>query len=102
MATTGEKMMNKQEAIEFLTVALPFADQHEDYSSDLDGKTIKSIDELLRILKEEYGELTLIGKHPEYGDIYIIVEMESDTYYKTVSPNKGNCKAMEAVYALIP
>ena len=94
--------MNKQEAIEFLTTALPFAAAGKDYSSNLDGNTVKDIGELLRILEEEYGELTLTGHHPEYGDIYITVEMDSDVYYKTVSPSKGNSKAMEAVYALIP
>ena len=94
--------MNKQEAVEFLTKALPFANKGEDYSSDLDGNTIKSMDELLRILVEEYGELTLVGHHPNYGDIYISVDMDSDVYYKTVSPSEGNFKAMQAVYALIP
>ena len=94
--------MNKQEAIQFLTDVLPFEDKDQDYCSDLDGKTIKNMEELLRILEEEYGELTLTGHHPEYGDIYITVEMDSDVYYKTVSPSEGNFKAMEAVYALIP
>ena len=94
--------MDKQEAVEFLTKALPFANKGEDYSSDLDGNTIKSMDELLRILVEEYGELTLVGHHPNYGDIYISVDMDSDVYYKTVSPSEGNFKAMQAVYALIP
>lgn len=94
--------MNKQEAIEFLTTALPFANKGEDYASDLDGTVIKSIGELLRILEEEYGELTLVGHHPEYGDIYITVDMGSDVYYKTVSPSEGNLKAMTAVYAIIP
>ena len=93
--------MNKQEAIEFLTTALPFAAAGEDYSSNLDGNTITGIEELLRVLEEEYGELTLVGHHPEYGDIYITVDMDSDVYYKTVSPSKGNFKAMEAVYSLI-
>lgn len=94
--------MNKQEAIQFLSTVLPFANKDEDYSSDLDGTVIKNMEELLRILEEEYGELTLIGHHPELGDIYIIVDMDSDVMYKTVSPSKGNFKAMEAVYALIP
>ena len=94
--------MNKQEAIQFLTSALPFAAAGEDYSSNLDGNTITGIEELLRILEEDYGELTLVGNHPEYGDIYIVVDMGSDTTYKTVSPGEGNFKAMEAVYALIP
>ena len=94
--------MDKQEAVEFLTKALPFANKGEDYSSDLDGNTIKSMDELLRILVEEYGELTLVGHHPNYGDIYISVDMDSDVTYKTVSPSEGNFKAMQAVYALIP
>ena len=94
--------MDKQEAIEFLTEALPFHNKGEDYSSDLDGNTIKSMEELLNILEEEYGELTLLGNHPEYGDIYIVVDMGSDTTYKTVSPGEGNFKAMEAVYALTP
>lgn len=94
--------MNKQEAIEFLTTALPFENKGEDYSSDLDGNIIKSMDELLHILEEEYGELTLVGNHPTYGDIYIIVSIGSDTTYKTVSPCVGNFKTMEAVYALIP
>ena len=94
--------MNKQEAIQFLTAALPFANKGEDYASDLDGNTVTGIEELLRVLEEEYGELTLVGHHPEYGDIYITVDMDSDVYYKTVSPSKGNFKAMEAVYALIP
>ena len=94
--------MNKQEAIQFLTAALPFANKGEDYASDLDGNTITGIEELLRVLEEEYGELTLVGHHPEYGDIYITVDMGSDGYYKTVSPSEGNFKAMEAVYALIP
>ena len=52
--------MDKQEAVEFLTKALPFANKGEDYSSDLDGNTIKSMEELLNILEEEYGELTLV------------------------------------------
>ena len=94
--------MNKQEAIQFLTLALPFAAAGEDYSSNLDGNTITGIEELLRVLEEEYGELTLVGHHPEFGDIYIIVDMDSDVYYKTVSPSEGNFKAMEAVYALVP
>lgn len=94
--------MNKQEAIEFLTAALPFANKGEDYSSDLDGNTIKSMDELLRILEEEYGELTLVGNHPEHGEIYISIDMDSDVTYKTVSPSEGNFKAMQAVYALVP
>ena len=94
--------MNKQEAIHFLSAALPFANKGEDYSSDFDGKTIKSMGELLRVLEEEYGELTLVGHHPNYGDIYISVDMDSDVYYKTVSPTEGNFKAMQAVYALIP
>ena len=94
--------MNKQEAIEFLSLVLPFANKGEDYASDLDGNTVKDIGELLRILEEEYGELTLTGHHPEYGDIYITVEMDSDVMYKTVSPSEGNFKAMEAVYALVP
>ena len=94
--------MNNQEAIQFLTLALPFAAAGEDYSSNLDGNTITGIEELLRVLEEEYGELTLIGCHPELGDIYIVVDMDSDVYYKTVSPCEGNFKAMEAVYALIP
>ena len=94
--------MNKQEAIEFLTTALPFAAAGEDYSSNLDGNTITGIEELLRILEEEYGELTLVGHHPEFGDIYIIVDMDSDVYYRTVSPSEGNFKAMQAVYALVP
>ena len=94
--------MNKQEAIQFLTAALPFANKGEDYASDLDGTVIKSMAELTRILEEDYGELTLVGHHPEYGDIYITVDMGSDVYYKTVSPTEGNFKAMQAVYALIP
>ena len=94
--------MNKQEAIEFLSLVLPFEDKGQDYCSDLDGKPLKDIGDLLRVLEEEYGELTLIGRHPELGDIYIVVDMDSDVYYKTVSPSKGNSKAMEAVYALIP
>ncbi len=94
--------MNKQEAIEFLTTALPFASKGEDYCSTLDDTVIGSINQLIQILEEEYGELTLVGHHPEYGDIYITVDMDSDVYYKTVSPSKGNFKAMEAVYALIP
>ena len=94
--------MNKQEAIQFLTAALPFANKGEDYASDLDGNTVTGIEELLRVLEEEYGELTLVGHHPEYGDIYITVDMGSDVYYKTVSPSEGNLKAMQAVYALIP
>ena len=94
--------MNKQEAIHFLSAALPFANKGEDYSSDIDGDIIKSMDELLRILEEEYGELTLLGNHPEYGDIYIVVDMDSDVTYKTVSPSEGNFKAMQAVYALFP
>ena len=73
-----------------------------DYCSDLNGTPIKEIGDLLRILEEENGELTLLGNHPEYGDIYIVVDMGSDTTYKTVSPGEGNFKAMEAVYALIP
>lgn len=94
--------MNKQEAIEFLSLVLPFEDKGQDYCSDLDGKPLKDIGDLLRVLEEEYGELTLIGHHPEYGDIYITVDMGSDVYYKTVSPSEGNFKMMEAVYALIP
>ena len=94
--------MNKQEAIEFLSLVLPFEDKGQDYCSDLDGKPLKDIGDLLRVLEEEYGELTLVGHHPEYGDIYITVDMDSDVYYKTVSPCEGNFKAMEAVYALIP
>ena len=94
--------MDKQEAVEFLTKALPFNNKGEDYCSDLDGNTIKSMGELLRILGEEYGELTLVGHHPNYGDIYISVDMDSDVTYKTVSPSEGNFKAMQAVYALIP
>jgi hypothetical protein len=94
--------MNKQEAIEFLSLVLPFEDKGQDYCSDLDGKPLKDIGDLLRVLEEEYGELTLIGRHPELGDIYIVVDMDSDVYYKTVSPCEGNFKAMEAVYSLIP
>ena len=94
--------MDKQEAIEFLTEALPFHNKGEDYSSDLDGNTIKSMEELLNILEEEYGELTLVGHHPEHGDVYISVCLDSDVTYKTVSPYEANFKAMEAVYALVP
>lgn len=94
--------MNKQEAIQFLSDSLPFESECGDYCSDLNGTPIKEIGELLRILEEENGELTLLGNHPEYGDIYIVVDMGSDTTYKTVSPGEGNFKAMEAVYALIP
>lgn len=94
--------MNKQEAIHFLSAALPFSNKGEDYSSDFNGNTIKSMDELLRILSEEYGELTLVGHHPNYGDIYISIDMDSDVTYKTVSPSEGNFKAMQAVYALVP
>lgn len=94
--------MNKQEAIQFLSDSLPFEYECGDYCSDLNGTPIKEIGDLLRILEEEYGELTLLGYHPEYGDIYIVVDMGSDTTYKTVSPSGGNFKAMEAVYALIP
>ena len=46
--------------------------------------------------------MTLIGRHPDLGEIYIVVDMDSDVFYKTVSPCEGNFKAMEAVYALIP
>lgn len=94
--------MDTKEAIEFLTVSLPFENKDEDYHSALNGKTVKSVEELVRILKEEYGELTLIGRHPEFGEVYVIVELGSDTYYKTVSPNEGNFKLMEAVYKLVP
>ena len=94
--------MNKQEAIQFLTSALPFANKGEDYCSTLDDTVIGSINQLVQILEEEYGELTLIGRHPELGDIYIVVDMDSDVYYKTVSPCEGNFKAMQAVYTLIP
>ncbi len=94
--------MDKQEAIEFLTKALPFNNKGEDYCSDLDGNTIKSMEELLNILEEEYGELTLVGHHPEHGDICISVCLDSDVTYKTVSPYEANFKAMEAVYTLIP
>lgn len=94
--------MNKQEAIQFLSNSLPFESECGDYCSDLNGAVIKNMEELLRILEEEYGELTLLGNHPEYGDIYIVVDMGSDTTYKTVSPGEGNFKVMEAVYALIP
>ena len=94
--------MNKQEAIEFLSLVLPFEDKGQDYCSTLDDTVIGSINQLVQILEEEYGELTLIGRHPELGDIYIVVDMDSDVYYKTVSPCESNFKAMEAVYALIP
>ncbi len=94
--------MNKQEAIQFISDSLLFESDCGDYCSDLNGTPIKEIGNLLRILEEENGELTLLGNHPEYGDIYIIVDMYSDVTYKTVSPGEGNFKAMEAVYALIP
>ena len=93
--------MNKQEAIHFLSAALTFANKGED-SSDIDGTVIKSMGELLRILEGGYGELTLVGHHPSYGDIYISVCLGLDVTYKTVSPYEANFKAMEAVYALIP
>lgn len=94
--------MNKQEAIEFLSLVLPFEDKGQDYCSTLDNTVIGSINQLVQILEEEYGELTLVGRHPEFGDIYITIEMGSDVYYKTVSPSEGNFKAMQAVYALVP
>ena len=94
--------MNKQEAIQFISDSLLFESDCGDYCSDLNGTPIKEIGNLLRILEEENGELTLLGNHPEYGDINIIVDMYSDVTYKTVSPCEGNFKAMEAVYALVP
>ena len=94
--------MNKQEAIHFLSAALTFANKCGDYPSDLNGTVIKSMGELLRILEAEYGELTLVGHHPRYGDIDISVYLDSDVTYKTVSPYEANFKAMEAIYALIP
>ena len=94
--------MNKQEAIQFISDSLLFESDCGDYCSDLNGTPIKEIGNLLRILEEENGELTLLGNHLEYGDIYIIVDMYSDVTYKTVSPCEGNFKAMEAVYALVP
>lgn len=93
--------MNKQEAIEFLTLVLPFAGKGKDYCSTLDNTVIGNINQLVQILEENYGELTLVGHHSEFGEIYIIVDMDSDVYYKTVSPSEGNFKAMEAVYSLI-
>ena len=93
--------MNKQEAIEFLTTALPFGNKGEDYPSEFDGEVVKDMDELHRVL-HEYGGVTLRGYHPDYGDICINVSLEAEVSYKTASLCEGNLKAIEAVHALTP
>ena len=93
--------MNKREAVEFLTKALPFGNKGGGYTSEFDGEAIKDMDELLRVL-HEYGGITLRGRHPDYGNICINVSLEAEVTYKVVSPSEGDLKAIEAVHALVP
>lgn len=93
--------MNKIEARQTLSNILPFdKEEHMDFNSTFNGEIIQDVDHLIEILESgKEGELVLMAYDPETHDSgYVVVELGSDIWYKTVSPIGINIKLMQAVY----
>lgn len=95
--------MDKQEAIDYLAKVLPFGDNGELYQCNLDGNRIKNLDELLSILLNDYGFVSLNGIDKETNEealIFIDID-RTGVDYRVVTPSALNFKLIEAAYALV-
>lgn len=95
--------MERSEAIAFMKDILPFGDNGELYQCNLDGNRIKNLDELLSILLNDYGFVSLNGIDKETNEeVLIFIDIDrTGVDYRVVTPSALNFKLIEAAYALV-
>lgn len=93
---------NTQEAKAFLTKVLPFAAANEDYATLRDGVAISDIEELQKLLMNDFGKYTVDALCPDTKQIAVVYVYSTPTgvEYQTPTPVEFSCKIMQALYIL--